>query len=96
MSRASFPVPAEQHAEALAFVLAERDAVRNRTLAAMRKLGPATTREIGAVLGITASMDVNRLRSRLEGYARQAYVRKGYDGVRRKTVWAVIETGGEP
>jgi hypothetical protein len=88
--RATFPVPAEQHAEALAFVLAEREAVRNRCLAAMRKLGPATTREIGAVLGITDSMDVNRLRSRLCGYERQAYVRKRYDGARRATVWSVI------
>ncbi len=94
--RASFPVPAEQHAEALAFVLAERDAVRNRCLAAMRKLGPATTREIGAVLGITDSMDVNRLRSRLDGYRKQAHVERGWDEVRRVTIWRVGAGGAEP
>ena len=52
--RASFPVPASEHADALAFIRAEQVALRETMLAAMRKLGPATAREIATAIGAVA------------------------------------------
>jgi hypothetical protein len=93
--RHAFPVPASGHADALAFIRAEQVALRVRTLAAMRKLGPATTRELAARLGITDSVGINRLRSLLCGYERQAYVHRRYDAERRAMVWRLVSGGAK-
>lgn len=93
MSTHTFPVPASDAASTLAAIREQHDKLREATLAALCRLGEATTKEIADALGERSSAARNVVRSRLVGYERQGYVGKRFDPSRPPrgiTVWRAL------